>query len=146
MCNSLAWHWNLLWRRNLFVWKLQLEKQLDEVLAQAGFKSDSNDRRIWCLQNSGTFSTNSFTEAVVKLQVGDQELFKHAAKVWCKIAPPKVELLVWFLVLGKLNTKDRFASFNIINGAETMCVLCNEKEECIKHLFFSMCGSYGAPV
>ena len=60
-----------LWRRNLLVWELQLEKQLDEVLAQAGFKSDSNDRRIWCLQNSGTFSTKSFTEAVVKLQVGD---------------------------------------------------------------------------
>ena len=55
-----------------------------------------------------------------------------------------MELLVWFLELG--NTKDWLASFNIINGAETMCVLCNEKEEYIKHLFFSMCGSYGAPV
>lgn len=119
------------------MWELELENQLNDVLVQAGVKRENNDRRIWCLQNWGTFFTKSFIEAVFKLQVDDQELFKHAAKVWCKIAPPKVELLVWFVVLGKLNTKDRLASLNIIDGAETMCVLCTEQEECIEHLIFS---------
>ena len=46
-------------------------------------------------------------------------------------------MLVWFLVLGKLNTMDWLASYNLLNGAEKTCVLCNEKEECIQHLFFS---------
>ena len=128
MWDGLIWHWNLLWRRNLFEWELHLEKQLDEGLAQFSLKSDRNDRRIWCLQNSSIFLTKSFTEAIVKLQVGDQKLFKHATKAWCKIAPPKVEMLVWFLVLGKLNTKDRLASFNIINGAKTIGYLCGPKK------------------
>ena len=46
------------------------------------------------------FLTKSFSDAVLKLQnVGDNS-FKSAAKVWCKMDPPKVELLVWFLVFG----------------------------------------------
>ena len=61
--------------------------------------------------------------------------FKHAAKVWCKMAPPKVELLVWFLVLGKLNTKDKLISLNIIPTSEGNCVNCGEHVESIGHLF-----------
>ena len=54
-----------------------------------------------------------------------------------RVAPPKVELLVCFAMLGKLNTKDRLTRLNIINNLDVNCVLCSEQEESIDHLFFA---------
>ena len=71
------------------------------------------------------------------MQSGKHGMYIHAAKVWCMVAPPKVEMLVWFMVLGKLNTKDHLAWLNIINNDTMCCVLCNNHEESIEHLFFS---------
>ena len=65
-------------------------------------------------------------------------MLNYAARVWCKMAPPKVEMLVWFLVLGKLNTKDRLAQLNIIiSNGDVSCVLCNSHVESLGHLFVS---------
>ena len=80
---------------------------------------------------------SKFSDAVLQLRVGEVNRYGYAAKVWCKVAPAKVEMFVWFLVLGKLNTKDRLVHLNVIDSANVNCVLCNEHEESIQHLFFS---------
>ena len=87
--------------------------------------------------NSGAFSTKSFIDAIVKMQASDHGMYNYAARVWCKVVPPKVELLVYFVVLGKLNIKDRLSRLNIINNVDVNCVLCNDHEESLKHFFFS---------
>ena len=48
-----------------------------------------------------------------------------------------MELLIWFVILGKLNTKDRILRLNIISNLDIECVLCKEHEESIEHLFFT---------
>ena len=95
------------------------------------------DRNIWCFRNDRGFTTISFSDEVLKLQNRDVDSFKFAAKAWYKMAPPKVEMLVWFLLLGKLNTKDRLVNLNILPRSKANCVLCNEHMENIGHLFFS---------
>ena len=51
-------------------------------------------------------------------------MLNYAARVWCKMAPPKVEMLVWFMLLGKLNTKDQLARLNIIiSNSDVNCLV-----------------------
>ena len=127
--DGYTWHWNLLLWRELYEWETGQAHELLEVLQQAHLNKDNVDSRNWAFDNTGVFSTKSFTDTVTKNQV-------LAARVWCKVAPIKVELLVWFLVLGKLNAKDRLVSLNIIDSRESKCILCNEHDENIDHLFF----------
>ena len=107
------------------------------MLNKTQIQIEKDDKCYWSFQKFCRFSTKSFTKSVLKLQSDNNELIQHATKVCCKIAPPKVELLVWFLVLGKLNTKDRLANPNIITNGNVNCVLCNSHVESIDHLFFS---------
>ena len=94
------------------------------MLSHVQLNKDQYDRRFWCHQGSGEFSSKSFTDVVTKLQVGDLGAFSFAAKVWCNVAPAKVELLVCFVILWKLNK-------------DVKCVLCNEHDESIEYLFFT---------
>ena len=71
------------------------------------------------------------------LQVGDLGVYSFAAKFQCNVAPPKVELLIWFVILGKLNMKDRILRLNIVSSLDVKYVLCNEHEESIEYLFFT---------
>ena len=58
-----------------------------------------------------------------------------ASQVWRSLTPPKSELLLWFLVQGKLNTKERLHRLNIQQGIDISCVLCQQGEETSNHLF-----------
>ena len=59
------------------------------------------------------------------------------SKVWQGLAPPKAELLTWFVLLGRLNIKDRFCRLNILIGSDDKCIFCNEHCETLNHLFLS---------
>lgn len=48
----------------------------------------------------------------------------------------KLKLLVWFLLLGRLNTRDHIKKFNMLHDDEDRCVLCNAEPESLQHLFF----------
>ncbi|XP_048489905.1 uncharacterized protein LOC125491873 [Beta vulgaris subsp. vulgaris] len=50
-------------------------------------------------------------------------------------ASPKSLFITWLDVLNKLATKTRLAQWNLIS--DTTCVLCNDAEEDIQHLFFN---------
>ena len=52
------------------------------------------------------------------------------------MAPPKAEILVWLLLLGKLNTKGRLKELNIIRDDKILCPFCMSQQETISHLFF----------
>ena len=51
------------------------------------------------------------------------------------MTPPKSDFLLWFLMIGKLNTKDRLHRLNIVRGLDSSYVLCNERNKTIDHLF-----------
>jgi len=54
--------------------------------------------------------------------------------VWKKLAPPKVELMVWLALMGKLNTKDMLARKGVISEDLNACTFCSEQAEDIHHL------------
>ena len=98
---------------------------------------DREDQTIWIHHNSGVFSVKSLINASSISKSVDDELYKLSNKVWKGVAPPKTELLVWFVLIGRLNTRDRLIRMNFIDGSNDKCVLCDEFSENISHLFFS---------
>ncbi|XP_072066904.1 uncharacterized protein [Arachis hypogaea] len=55
--------------------------------------------------------------------------------IWKGLAPPRVELFVWFVLVGKVNTKERLSRLRIISQDDKRCVLCNKDDEQVHHLF-----------
>ncbi|RYR28078.1 hypothetical protein Ahy_B01g052183 [Arachis hypogaea] len=55
--------------------------------------------------------------------------------IWRGIVPPRVEMMGWFLILGKLNTMKRLAQINVVGANEVTCALCGLDDEDIDHLF-----------
>ena len=55
---------------------------------------------------------------------------------WKCLAPPRAEILVWFVLQGRFNTKERLARLNIIQTGDDSCPLCSGASEIVDHLFF----------
>ena len=79
--------------------------------------------------------------------INDQNL-ESASKVWRGLVQPKAELLMWFVIYGRLNTKNHLQRLNILRGDNYGCVLCNAELETISTC--SLCvishGKCGVPV
>ena len=58
---------------------------------------------------------------------------------WKGLAPPCAEILVWFVLQGRLNSKERLAKLGIIPRGDdlcSLCSLCSSASESVYHLFF----------
>lgn len=53
-----TWYWNLLWRRNLFVWENELNNSLLSVLSSCSVKQNLENGWVWNGDNSGVYSVN----------------------------------------------------------------------------------------
>ncbi|MED6116523.1 hypothetical protein PIB30_101055 [Stylosanthes scabra] len=42
-----------------------------------------------------------------------------------KFSPPKLELLVWMVMLEKINTRDKLASCGVLPNSMAMCPMCD---------------------
>ena len=62
-------------------------------------------------------------------------LLNYVKGVWVELAPPRVELLAWMVLLERMNTKDRLRKFKIIDADGASCSLHNQSEESVDHLF-----------
>ncbi|PWG74389.1 hypothetical protein DF186_18165, partial [Enterococcus hirae] len=47
----------------------------------------------------------------------------------------RVKLFIWFVLVGKVNIKERFFRFGIISHGDNICVLCKRDVEYIHYLF-----------
>ncbi|KAL4288482.1 hypothetical protein AHAS_Ahas19G0290600 [Arachis hypogaea] len=67
----------------------------------------------------------------------DEELlsYKFAKKIWKGLVPPRVELFTWFVLVGRVNTKDGLCRLEILQLNDNLCVLCNKEAENLQHLF-----------
>ncbi|XP_029146965.1 uncharacterized protein [Arachis hypogaea] len=61
--------------------------------------------------------------------------YSFTRTVWKGLVLPRVELFVWFALIGRVNTKDRLSRFGIISQEDVTCVLCNNEVEDVYHLF-----------
>ncbi|XP_016164945.1 uncharacterized protein LOC107607510 [Arachis ipaensis] len=119
--DGLEWRWNFQWRRELFQWEL-----------------DREDRVVWKFDKQGIFSTNSFVQELqVELLPEDIASFSFTRTVWKGLVPPRVELFIWFVLTGRVNTKERLSRLGVVNQEDVVCVLCNNGVEFGHHLFLA---------
>ncbi|XVF82519.1 hypothetical protein PTKIN_Ptkin16aG0055800 [Pterospermum kingtungense] len=52
------------------------------------------------------------------------------------MVPPKVEALVWQILLGKLAVKVELRKRGLLQDHNDFCVICNKESESVQHLFF----------
>ncbi|MED6113242.1 hypothetical protein PIB30_118904 [Stylosanthes scabra] len=99
---------------------------------------DQVDTLIWKHDNKCIFSVKSFVSVLYKNNNREVEpnMYAFAKNLWKGLVPPRVELLVWFVILGKMNTKDRLFEIGMIRDVDANCVLCDAEWESVYHLFF----------
>ncbi|XP_015970138.1 uncharacterized protein LOC107493575 [Arachis duranensis] len=51
------------------------------------------------------------------------------------MVPPRIELFGWFVLIGRVNTKERLSRLGVIRLSDTLCVLCKKEIESVEHLF-----------
>ena len=135
--DGCVWHWNLTWSGNFFEWELDHLYQLQGLLDQVCLIDDQFDKVWWSFDNSINYSIRSFIEKIYEHQCGDTQDSIIYSRIWHGLVPPKAELLLWFVIKRRLNTKDRLRSFNLLRLEDCRCVLCSDAEESLSHLFFT---------
>lgn len=126
------WVWEIPWASPLRSRDREDWASLLEVLNQVTIKEDQKDQLIWDLDKSGTFTVNSFYMA---LSMTSQPLLQNIShKLWKGLVPFRIEVFFWLVLMGKVNTKVKLASHNIIPLTDTSCSLCNSKPEEVSHL------------
>jgi len=109
---GIIWRWVLIWRRVLSIDESREESQLNSLLQQHKPSRSARDTVKW--DQSDKFSVRSFYVKAVNQMVNAGSVDSLVCSVWQKLAPPKVEFMVWLALLGKLNTRDRLVQKRMI--------------------------------
>ena len=124
-----------MWRREFFEWEHEALWELLSLLNQSTVVSDVADKVVWVHHISGSYNVKSFFNLIHSSNGDDSGMHNYANVVWRSLTPPKSKLLLLFLMIGKLNTKDRLQRLNFMQGLESTCALCKVGTESIEHLF-----------
>jgi hypothetical protein len=119
--------WNLLWRRNLFVWEEGLfQSLLGEV--EGWVKTVSVDSWWWKLEDEGKFTVSSSYELLVGLVLPHEFLSETKemvfGSVWKSPAPSKVVAFSWQLLLDRIPTKDNLLRRRILPPKASVRCVC----------------------
>jgi len=93
---------------------------------------------VWKFDKKCVFSTKLFVQVLQKETISeDITSYSFTSSIWRGLVPPRVELFAWFVLVGRVNTKERLTRLGIINHNDNMCVLCKKDIESAHHLFFA---------
>ncbi|XP_016168345.1 uncharacterized protein LOC107610874 [Arachis ipaensis] len=134
--DGLEWIWNFQWRRELFQWELELVHQLHERLRQVKLSDGEEDNLVWKFDGKWVFSTKSVVQ-VLQSETLSEEItsYSFTSSVWRGVVPPRIKLFGWFVLIGRVNTKERLTRLGVIRPSDNICVLCNKEVESVEHLF-----------
>ncbi|XP_057733852.1 uncharacterized protein LOC130949032 [Arachis stenosperma] len=123
--DGIEWVWHFQWRRELRHWETNALDQLLLVLQSVRLIADVQDRVVWRFHKEGVYTTNSFVQ-VLQEETMDEELlnYRYTKDIWKGLVPPRVELFSWFVLVGRVNTKDRLSRLGVLQQNDTMCMLC----------------------
>ena len=114
-----------------------LFSDLQVLLQQIQLVEGVQDEVCWRFHSSGCFSVRGFQDEYYKGIDHSQQHNKEINKVWRKVAPPKAELFLWLVMQGRINTKVRLQSLNLLPNSDTRCVFCKNVDEDLSHLLFN---------
>ena len=113
-----------------------------DVLVNISLVQGKDDSFAWKHDVCNGFFVKSFSLQVQNVIFGTDQTNSNIVKVWKDIAPPRVEILVWFVHLQRLNTRDRLCKWKILNPIQAICPFCCMEVETMNHLFFSCVKSW----
>nr|XP_025616682.1 uncharacterized protein LOC112708985 [Arachis hypogaea] len=106
------------WRRELFQWELELVHQFHERLRPVQLLNGKEDKVLQSETLSDEITSYNFTSAI-----------------WRGVVPPRIEFFYWFMLVGRVNTKERLSRLGVISHNDNICVLCKKEVESVQHLF-----------
>ncbi|GAU34406.1 hypothetical protein TSUD_217460 [Trifolium subterraneum] len=102
------WVWDLRWRRDIFVWELNLLKNLLDVLIRSPI-SGADDSWCWRHNPSGFFSIKSaylfICQSISDEVFISKEELRLLPKFWKTWPPSKVAVFYWQLLQDRLPTR-----------------------------------------
>ncbi|GAU18134.1 hypothetical protein TSUD_248350 [Trifolium subterraneum] len=136
---GVSGRWDLKWRRNLFVWEEELRELLVNVLTPIQLINKEDEWRCHYF-NGSLFSVSSLYKYLSGIIIPpisrDPELVRDLGFLWESLAPSKVIVFSWQLLLSRLPTKANLAIRGIVeHDSNSFCVLCPMNTECEGHLF-----------
>ncbi|MCH84701.1 putative ribonuclease H protein [Trifolium medium] len=136
-CNGV-WRWELLWRRNFFVWEESMVLEIEEVINNVVI-TEVEDRWVWSPNVDEGFSVKSLYFALDELLLEHTNLNTFQTFVFKNIrkgaVPSKVSAFAWQLFLDRIPTKENLARRGLVRIEDTTCSLCDERAETSCHLF-----------
>ncbi|XP_016200029.1 uncharacterized protein LOC107641035 [Arachis ipaensis] len=120
--DGLDWVWNFQWRRELFQWESELVHHLHERLRPVKLSTGREDNVIWKFDQKGIFSTNSFLQVLQSETLSDEiTSYNFTSSIWRGVVPPRIELFGWFVLVGRVNTKERLSRLGIVLNSDNIC-------------------------
>jgi hypothetical protein len=133
-----VWRWNLVWRRNFFVWEEMLYQELLEVVAGVNIHN-VEDGWSWNPGGSEGFSVKStyvFLKSTLFNIVPRSPLESFVFNfIWKSGVPSKVCALAWQVLLDKIPSRENLYRRRVISVEEVWYPCCGSGVESTKHLF-----------
>ncbi|GKV05586.1 hypothetical protein SLEP1_g17582 [Rubroshorea leprosula] len=132
-----TWKWNMTWRRALFQWEEEAEKELQKTIEKVKISPGCADRWEWIHSADGQYSTTTAYAVLAKQRKEDDEekIFK---RVWNPTIPTKVAAFNWRVLMDRIPTRSNLFKRGIIKEVEERkCALCMGEEEDSSHLFLN---------
>ncbi|KAK3231414.1 hypothetical protein Dsin_003295 [Dipteronia sinensis] len=130
------WIWEVPLRRPLFDWKKEQWSVFLSCLDNIIIRNFVPDILAWVNMLDGKFSVGSFRKSMEDgsmTNVGEHKL------LWQEVSPPKVEILVWQLLRGRVMVRKVLQRCGPNPLAFILCPLCDHEEEGVNHIFLH-CG------
>lgn len=135
-CNGV-WHWDLKWRRNLFQLELEQLNLLLLLLNNVSPCTAGSDSYRWNYSADGQYSVKSLIQHSIML-LFQRTISEQVVKfIWQRKAPPRADLLLWFLARGRLKTGQYLPNLRLIDEAQAVCIFFSNALETEKHVLFS---------
>lgn len=130
-----TWRWALAWQRVLTEEEQHQVGQLQSMLTQSPMVRGGKDQLCWC--DSAEYSVRAVLKKAWAVGDHGTPVDSLACTVWRKLAPPKVELMVWLALLGRLNTNDLLYHKGMLTVEANRCTFCGNPGESLDHLLVS---------
>ncbi|XVE88638.1 hypothetical protein DITRI_Ditri19aG0085600 [Diplodiscus trichospermus] len=120
------WRWEIALRRGLFGWETQQWNDFYRLIREYEVCANLDDKLIWKGSPSGSYSVKQFCKDHL-----------NERNIWIGFAPPKVEVLCWQLMRGRVAVRSNIAKRGLMQWSEALCLFCRLEVESPEHLFIS---------
>jgi len=131
-------NWNLTWRRQPFLWEINLINNLLAILEGVNFGNEV-DKWVWLSDDGGIFTVKSSYTALEPILLSEDVSAQEEgvfSLLWRSPVPSKVVAFSWTLLLDRIRTRANLALRHILEPDSSLnCVLYGRGVETSTHLF-----------